>query len=291
MRRSNRYGTPGRLESIGMADTAKSKSNAGHYDANYGNFESDLYSEIRREAFGEDIGQNSWLTVDEQDEFIMALALSPGKKLLDVACGAGGPALRIAGKTGCSLVGIDVHEQAIAAARSLAAKHGLASRTQFHLVSASGHLPFPDCEFDAVTCIDAINHLPDRLAVVAEWARVLKPLGRLLFTDPITMTGPLSKDEIAARTTAGFFLFVPAGYDRQVLAECGLRLLVCEDVTESMSQISRKRRLARVSREAALRKIEGDADYEQQQRFLAVAAQLAGERRLSRFLYVAEKPL
>jgi len=59
-----------------MADATKPKSNAGHYDANYGNFESDLYSEIRREAFGEDIGQNSWLTVDEQDSFIPALALS-----------------------------------------------------------------------------------------------------------------------------------------------------------------------------------------------------------------------
>ena len=101
-----------------MADATKPKSNAGHYDANYGNFESDLYSEIRREAFGEDFGQNSWLTVDEQDRFIPALALSPGKKLLDVACGAGGPALRIAEKTGCSLVGIDIHEQAISAAKS-----------------------------------------------------------------------------------------------------------------------------------------------------------------------------
>src|SRR5690349_18721593 len=106
------------------------KTGAGHYDANYGNFESDLYSEIRREAFGEDIGQNSWLTADEQNRFIEKLALSPGKTLLDVACGAGGPALKIAEKTGCSLVGIDVHEQAISAAKSLAAKQGLSARAQ-----------------------------------------------------------------------------------------------------------------------------------------------------------------
>jgi 2-polyprenyl-3-methyl-5-hydroxy-6-metoxy-1,4-benzoquinol methylase len=273
-----------------MADATKPKSNAGHYYANYGNFESDLYSEIRREAFGEDIGQNSWLTVDEQDSFIPALALSPGRKLLDVACGAGGPALRIAEKTGCSLAGTDVHEQAISAAQSLAAKQGLTSRTQFHLVNASQRLPFADCEFDAVTCIDAINHLPDRPAVVTEWRRVLKPLGRLLFTDPITVTGPLSKDEIAVRSSTGFFLFVPADYDRHVLQECGMRLLVCEDVTENMTQMAHRRHLARASREEALRKIEGDANYEQQQNFLEVAARIARERRLSRFLYVAEKP-
>jgi 2-polyprenyl-3-methyl-5-hydroxy-6-metoxy-1,4-benzoquinol methylase len=273
-----------------MAEATKSKSNAGHYDANYGNFESDLYAAIRREAFGEDLGQNSWLTADEQEGFIAQLALTSGKKLLDVACGAGGPALRIAEKTGCSVIGIDVHEQAISAAKSLAERRGLTGRTEFLLADAAAKLPFSESEFDAITCIDALNHLPDRPAVIADWVRVLKPSGRLLFTDPVTMTGPLSKDEIAARGSAGFFLFVPVDYDKRVLAECGLRLLTCEDATQNMFEVARKRRLARVSREEALRKIEGDKNYEQQQRFLEVAAQLAGERRLSRFLYVAEKP-
>ena len=274
-----------------MVKADNTKPIAGHYDANYGNFESEIYSAIRQEAFGEDIGQNSWLTRDEQDRFIEHLALSAGKKLLDVGCGAGGPGLQIAEKTGCSVLGIDVHEQAIAAARSLATKLGLADRVNFRVVNASGRLVSADGEFDAILCIDAINHLPDRTAVIGDWARVLKPGGRLLFTDPITLTGPMSKDEIASRSSAGFFLFVPPGYDRQVLAECGFRLLLCEDVTENMSQIAQKRLLARASREEALRKIEGDADFEQQQRFLEVAARVARERRLSRFLYVAEKPI
>lgn len=265
------------------------KPGASHYDANYGNFESDLYCAIRRQAFGEDLGQNSWLTADELDRFIQQLGLSPEKRLLDVACGAGGPALRIANKTGCSIVGIDVHEQAISAAQSLAEKLGLAERTEFCTMSASGKLPFSDGEFDAITCIDAINHLPDRPAIIADWARVLKTGGRLLFSDPITVTGPLSKDEIAKRSTAGFFLFVPADYDRQVLADSGLRLLVCEDVTGNTARIAQNRRQARASREKALREIEGDSGFEQQQEFLEVAARLAGERRLSRFLYVAEK--
>ena len=61
-----------------MTDT-KTEKGSGHYDANYGNFESELYAEIRREAFGEDIGQSSWLTADEQDRFLAPLALAPGK--------------------------------------------------------------------------------------------------------------------------------------------------------------------------------------------------------------------
>jgi hypothetical protein len=57
-----------------------------------------------------------------------------------------------------------------------------------------------------------------------------------------------------------------------------------------MTQMARRRHLARASREEALRKIEGNANYEQQQDFLEVAARIAREHRLSRFLYVAEKP-
>lgn len=273
-----------------MAEAENPKPDAAHYDANYGNFESDLYSAIRREAYGEDIGQNSWLTANEQDRFLPYLTLSSGKELLDVGCGAGGPAIRIARQSGCSVVGIDVHAEAIAAAQSLAAKHGVGPRTRFLRVSASEPPPFADGAFDAITCIDAINHFPGRPAVVAAWARMLKPSSRLLFTDPITVTGPLSKDEIALRSSAGFFLFVPAGYDERVLAESGLRLLVREDATENMARIAEKRGQARSSREEVLRKIEGDVKYEQQQKFLDVAARMAAEGRLSRFLYVAEKP-
>lgn len=262
---------------------------AGHYNANYGNFQTELYAQIRREAFGEDIGQNSWLTADEQDSFLEWLDLSQGKTLLDVACGAGGPALRIAAITACSVIGVDVHEQAVTTASSLAAQRGLAERAEFRCTDASGPLPFSDASFDTITCIDAINHFSDRPSVLAEWARVLKVGGRLLFTDPITLTGPLTNAEVAVRSSAGFYLFVPHGYDERLIAQCGLRLLVCEDVTANMATVAEARRAARASRSAVLREIEGDQAYDGQQEFLTVAACVAREGRLSRFVYVAQK--
>jgi len=268
----------------------KPDSRVRHYDANYGNFQTELYAEIRREAFGEDIGQSSWLTADEQDRFLGLLELSPGKRLLDVACGSGGPALRIATKTGCSVVGIDMHEDAVSTANSLAAHDGLSDRAEFRVANAAEPLPFPDAFFDAITCIDAINHLPDRPRVLSDWARLLKPGGRLLFTDPITVTGPLTNHEIAVRGSIGFFLFVPLDYDRTVIAQCGLRLLVCEDVTANMAEMAERRGAARGSRSHLLSDIEGAETYNGQQTFFAVAARIAKERRLSRFLYVVEKP-
>lgn len=272
------------------AATAAMSSDFGHYSANYKNFESELYAEIRREAFGVDIGQSSWITADEQDRGLKLLHLGPGKNLLDVACGSGGPALRLAELTGCSLVGVDVHEDAVKTANSLSAQRELSARAKFQAADASGELPFPEACFDAITCIDAINHLPNRPQVVAEWTRLLKPGGRLLFTDPITLTGPLTNEEMTIRSSIGFFLFVPAGYDEQVIASCGLRMILCEDATANMANLAQRRREARAKRADVLRKIEGEQTFEKQQTFFEVAARIAKERRLSRFLYVAEKP-
>jgi 2-polyprenyl-3-methyl-5-hydroxy-6-metoxy-1,4-benzoquinol methylase len=272
-----------------QASKSSLRPSQDHYDANYGHFETELYSQIRQEAFGEDIGQNSWLTAVEQDMFLGWLDLSPGKSLLDVACGSGGPALRIAATIGCSVVGIDVHEQAIATANSLAARRGLKELVEFRVADATVQLQFPDASFDAITCIDSINHLPNRRSIIEEWARLLKPGGRLLFTDPTTVTGPLTNAEIAVRSSIGFFLFVPPDYDERVLTQCGMRLLVRRDVTANMAELAERRRAARESRSAAVREIEGDQTYERQQEFFAVAARVAREGRLSRYVYVSEK--
>jgi len=274
---------------VDPAPKSKDDGAATYYDANYGNFQTELYTEIRREAFGEDIGQNSWVTAQEQDMFLGWLDLSPGKTLLDVACGSGGPVLRIAARTGCSIVGIDLHEQAISTAKSLASQRDLKERAEFYVANASQQLPFADGRFDAITCIDAINHLPDRPLVIATWARMLKPGGCLLFTNPATVTGPLTSEEIAVRSSAGFFLLVPRDYDKEVIAQSGLRLLECRDVTANIAEIAGKRRAAREERSAGVRQVEGDRTYEAQQQFLAMTSRLAAEGRLSRFAYLSAK--
>lgn len=260
----------------------------GHYDAAYGQFASDLHAGIRAEAFGEDIGQNGWITAPEQDRFIAWLGLGPGARLLDVACGSGGPSLRIAERTGAGVTGVDVHPQAIATARAFAAARGIAAR--FEEVDAGGPLPFPDGTFDAVTCIDAINHLPDRAGVLRDWARVVAPGGRLLFADPIVVTGPLTNREIAIRASIGFFLFVPPGTDEKAIAEAGLELEVREDLTPAVAGTAARWRAARAAHADVLRRAEGDATFDGQQEFLEVASRLAAERRLSRFVFVARKP-
>jgi SAM-dependent methyltransferase len=260
-----------------------------HYDTNYGGFVQDIYKQIRCAGSDEDLGQNSWLTATEQDSYISLLRLGEGKELLDIGCGAGGPGIRIALKTGCSLTGIDAHPGAIAVATELARRNQCESRAQFRRLDATDRLPFSDGAFDALVCIDAINHLPDRPRIIAEWSRLLKTGGRLVFTDPLVITGPLTSEEISDRTPSGFYLFVPEGLDQKLLGDLGFTLIRQEDTTESMGSVARQRFDARERRLVELREIEGNEQFAKQQRFLLSVHRLGLERRLGRMLFVAEK--
>ena len=260
------------------------------YGASYGHFTSDVYSEIRREAFGNDIGQNSWLTLDELERFTSFLDLTTSSRVLDVGCGSGGPALQVSRMTGCEVVGVDIREDALAIASRMATEAAFGLRVTFRRADAGRPLPFEDATFDAVLCIDSVNHLPDRPGIFAEWARLLRSGGRLLFTDPTTVTGVLDSDEIATRSSTDYYLFVPPGEDERLLAEAGLKVVRVDDVTENMAEVARRRHDARERHAQAVRQIEGDDAFAREQRFFELTARLARERRLSRRVYVAQKP-
>ena len=171
----------------------------------------------------------------------------------------------------------------------MAREQQLDGQAHFQQVDASSALPFADAQFDALVCIDAINHLPGRLSVLREWRRVVKPDGLILFTDPITVTGLLSNEEIAIRSSIGYFLFTPPGEDTRLIQEAGLLLEREEDVTENMATISQQRHDARTRARDDLLLLEGEQTYQGQQRFLAMVHLLASERRLSRYVYLARK--
>jgi ubiquinone/menaquinone biosynthesis C-methylase UbiE len=103
--------------------------------------------------------------------------------LLDVGCGSGGPALRLAETTGTSVVGIDLLEEGIVTATRLAKERGLDDRARFERVDAGARLPFDDQSFDAAISIDVMCHLPNRAEILHEWHRVTSRGARVLFSD------------------------------------------------------------------------------------------------------------
>ena len=76
------------------------------YDNVYGDFGSAAEAAVRRETYGEDIGQSSWMTVTEWRHFADSLGVGAGSRVLEVGSGSGGPAVYLASATGCEITGV-----------------------------------------------------------------------------------------------------------------------------------------------------------------------------------------
>jgi SAM-dependent methyltransferase len=195
----------------------------------------------------------------------------------------------MANHTGATCVGVDINAHGIEAAKNRAERDGISSLVAFQVVDAGSRLPFRAESFDAVFSNDSINHLPDRSAVLHDWYRLLRPGGRVLFTDPIVVTGQLSNEEIRTRSSIGFFLFTPVGHNERLLERTGFTIREVQDVTDAVELVSKKWRDARAARRERLVPLEGAEGFEGLQRFLDAVYILASERRLSRYMYLAEK--
>jgi len=260
------------------------------FDNTYKHFTEEVLDAIRKDTFGTDIGQNSWVTVDEYERFVIWLKLSAESHVLEVASGSGGPSLYLAQTTGCRVTGIDANENGVATATEMAENSEQRERVTFKVVNATSELPFADNSFDALFCIDSMNHFPNRQDVFKEWHRVLRPGGRALFTDPVVITGPVTNDELALRSSIGLFLFVPPGANDRFIEQAGFRLVQQEDVSDNAALVSGRWHQSRQAHRDDLLRIEGEERFAALQRFFAAVHELTSQRRLSRIVYLVEKP-
>lgn len=259
------------------------------YDNVYGDFASQAEATVRRETYGEDMGQSSWLTAKEWLGFADRLAIGAGSAVLEVGSGSGGPAVYLATARGCRVTGVDINEHGVRNSIALARARGVADRTEFRAVDASRPLPFPAASFDAVLSNDAMCHIRDRGTVLRDWHRVLRPGGRALFSDAMVLTGIVSHEELAIRSSIGFYVFVPPGENERLLEAAGFRVLEVMDVTSGAEDVARRWHDARARQRDALVAREGMANFDGLQRFLMCVHTLSAERRLSRFAYLGEK--
>jgi SAM-dependent methyltransferase len=259
------------------------------YDSAYAHYGSEVYRQIRMETYGEDFGQTSWVTTQESREIPRLLDLRPDSWVLEVGCGSGGYALHLAETVGCRVVGLDLNAAGIHNANQLAAARGLVAHARFEQCDASSRLPFDDGSFDAVFSNDVLCHLRDRRNVLCEMFRILKTGGRILFSDALVVGGMLSHEEIATRSSIGFYVYSPPGENERLIDRAGFRQIRVSDTTESAAQIAIRWRQARDKRKKELVAVEGEGNFEGLQRFLSCVHSLTAERRLLRYLYVADK--
>jgi SAM-dependent methyltransferase len=274
---------------MSMIGASKMTDRVDLYDNVYADFGSRAEAAVRQRAFGEDIGQSSWLTAAEWLRFADQVHAREGAHVLEVGSGSGGPAVYLAAARGCRVTGIDVNEHGVRNAEHLAARRSLADRVTFQVADASKPLPFPSTIFDAVLSNDAMCHIPNRVEVLVEWHRVLRPGGRMLFTDAMIVTGLVSQEELAVRSSIGWYLFLPPGENERLIGRAGFTLLSSEDLTAAAEAIAQRWHDAREQYRDELVAREGEANFAGLQRFLTCVHRLSAERRLSRYGYLAEK--
>ena len=100
-------------------------------------------------------GVNGYTTVAQAAAIGHALALGPDRWLLDVGTGRGYPALYLASKSGCSVVGTDLPHEPLAAAIRKAKREELEARAAF-VTASGGAQPFRNRSFDAVVMTDVL---------------------------------------------------------------------------------------------------------------------------------------
>src|SRR5215813_9713347 len=210
------------------------------YDNAYANYGSEVYQQIRVETYGQDFGQTSWVTTEESSEIPQRLHLETSSSVLEIGCGSGGYALHLAKTVGCSIVGVDVNAPGVHNANQLATTSGLEARVHFEQCDASKNLPFNNETFDAVFANDVLCHIPGRPKVLCEMFRVLKPGGRMLFSDALVIGGLVSHQEIATRSSIGFYVYSPPGENERLMGQAGFRQICATDTTEGASRIAKQ---------------------------------------------------
>lgn len=123
----------------------------------------DLITEDGRLFFGDsfhfgffpDGAQSLAQALDAHTDLVCELAgIRPGMRVLDVGCGIGEPARRIASRIDCEIIGLNISREQVRQGRELIARAGLAARVDIRHGNAL-HMPLPDGGFGAMICLEA----------------------------------------------------------------------------------------------------------------------------------------
>jgi arsenite methyltransferase len=155
------------------------------------------------------------------------LDLGPDRRVLDVAAGRGTSALALARRFGCQVTCVDFAPSNLRHARAAAEQAGLTALVDVVAGDAEA-LPFDDASFDAIICECALCTFPNKTTAAAEFARVLRPGGRIGLSD-VTRVGslPVDLDSVLAMAACIADAQSAEGY-AELLRAAGLAAIVIE---------------------------------------------------------------
>jgi sarcosine/dimethylglycine N-methyltransferase len=258
------------------------------YEALYSGFDSPLMRQVRSEAYGEDIGQHSWVGAGELRADIRRLGLSPSSRLLDLGSGPCGPLTFVLSTIGCSGMAFERSAMALRVGRARASSLGIDRLLSVQEGNLEDPLPFESHSFDAAMSLDVVLHLRDRGKFFSEVARVLARGGRFLMTDAGVVTGSISSEEVLKRSLRGYSQFVAPGFNERMLESAGFRVLEVEDRTPSVTRNASGRLAAIRAHRAELERADWGSELLREPDYLETVIELARRGAVSRMMYLTE---
>jgi ubiquinone/menaquinone biosynthesis C-methylase UbiE len=221
------------------------------------------------------------------------LGLRPGLRVLDVASGKGTSAIALAQEFGCAVVGVDLGPANVRDATAAAERAGLGDAVRFERGDAE-RLPFDDASFDAVICECAFCTFPDKRAAAGEFARVLRPGGRVGLSD-LTRAGAVPPE------LAGLLAWVACIADARPLDEyvdylagVGLTVGTVEPHDAALSQLVQGIRTKLLGAELLVKlkklTLPAEIDFEAAKGMVRAAATAIGEGKLGYAIVTATRP-
>lgn len=123
------------------------------------------------------------LTVD-----FRRLGIRTGDRVLDIGCGAGRHSFEVLKRGGVAIsadLNPTVLKDVVATAGAMSEMGEIPTAGHSSVINANAlQLPFPDSSFDAVIASEVLEHIPDDVEAMREFARVLRPGGKLAVTVP-----------------------------------------------------------------------------------------------------------
>lgn len=165
------------------------------------------------------------------NEMIRRLAPAPGNRILDVGCGNGTPAIQLARACPVEVVGISVSERQVARASERAREAGLADSLSFERVNAMD-LPYPAKSFDGAWALESMLHMPDKVRVLSEVARVVRSGGHIAIADMVYKVPADRTADVSAQYSTVYASLTPLEEYRGVLEQAGLIPEDIRDVTK-----------------------------------------------------------
>lgn len=173
-----------------------------------------VYDEMAEliEVLGGNIHVGYWIDDVDQTPFLEAinrctdvvgdrLQLRPGQRLLDIGCGVGVPAIRLAQRTDGDITGVTNSQWQVGEAARRVKAAGLRGQVRVEHGDAAA-LTYPDDSFDAVLMFQSLQHAQDRAQWLREVVRVLRPGGRAVLTD-FTEEAPLTEQDVKIALNGG----------------------------------------------------------------------------------------